>query len=144
MPLLPVLSFNMDILEHQTLNTGRIVKAPVNRGFSKILDLFYTKAAAAGSDVLTTIVVPVGYFWVVEALSFINVNRATIAYVYVRNPAGANRVCLIHTTTVINTWTCHQNQLTISEDENLQVTFVTTVLNDDIRFAVYGRQVKIT
>jgi len=134
----------MESIIYETLDSGRVVKAPVNRGFSKILDLLYTKAAAAGSDVLTTIAVPVGYFWVVEALSFINVNRATISYVYVRNPAAANRVCLIQTTTVINTWTCHQNQLTISEGEDLQVTFVTTVLNDDIRFAVYGRQVKIS
>jgi len=129
----------MDTLEHQTLNSGRIVKAPVNRGFSKILDLDYTKVAAAGTNTLVSIAVPVGYFWVIENVAMQNTLHAVISMILIQPSA-----VLTYGTPALMAWLFQNLQVTMSEGQFLTAWWYACTANDVLNFRVHGRQVKIT
>lgn len=139
MQLLPARNFNMDTLEHQTLDGGRVIKAPINRGYSKILNLRYTMVAAAGLNSLLSIVVPPNYLWIVENVSVMNGAKAVVTTCY--HTLGA---VIMFGTPALNSWMIALLSLTMAPGEQLETDWVGCTAGDGLFMWIHGRVVKLS
>ena len=142
MQLLPAQSFSMDTLEHQTLNSGRIVKSPVNRGYSEILNLRYTMNAAAGNNFLDSVIVPVDYIWIVENFSIQNAGHMVRSLV-TSFIAAVDYAQIIDQLPVNLYWINLQTNMTFRNPEFLRAYWVGCTAGDVLGFRIHGRIVRV-
>lgn len=133
------------MINHETLSTGRIIKAPVNYGYSIGWNESMQKSAVATTDSLLASTVPAGWIYIVEVGSFLNIARAhriavniLTGAVFECNLTDGTRVAAIWANIPIG------GGVTLYAGEHIEAVFIGCVAGDDLRFAVHGRKIKLT
>lgn len=132
------------VINHETLDSGRVIKAPVNYGYSEIVDYEYTLVAAAGTNTINGQVVPIDYMWIIEALSLTNSARVINMIVYIREGAINHTLILDTMVPAAGRWSilC-PTQITLRAGQFLVAQFYVCILNDPLFFRFHGRKVKL-